>query len=152
MFKIWIALIVFSGIMVVEHSQDLMPSKKQNTGEKVMVAFQGEQPRAVLLGQINTQTPPDPDCDPADHSFSRNIFPTLQKKCVLCHNARFAQGEVVLDTYEAILEQVKTGALLGSVQKKEGVAPMPPEGMGLSISECEINQIAKWIEAGAKKD
>lgn len=99
----------------------------------------------ILQGANNTDC--GAPCDSTAFTFSATIFPLLQDACVGCHNTIRADGNVQLDTYQEILPWVENGALLKSIRHEEFYPPMPPSGS--QLSDCRIQQIEQWIEAGA---
>lgn len=86
-------------------------------------------------------------CDTLAMSFSADIGPILQGKCLGCHNGQAPAGGVNLSTYNGILGPATNGLLLSVGRRETGYRPMPPSGPGLS--PCEIRRIAGWIQQGA---
>ncbi len=85
-------------------------------------------------------------CDPEAFTFAAVIEPLINNKCVGCHKPGSLSGKIDLSTYAKIKAQADNGNLLGSVSHDSGFKPMPEGG---KLSDCEITQISKWIEAGA---
>lgn len=84
-------------------------------------------------------------CDPTVYTFTAVIEPLIKNKCVGCHKPGDLSGNIDLSTYTKIKAQADNGKLLGSVSHDVGFKPMPQGG---KLSDCEITQIQKWIEAG----
>jgi hypothetical protein len=86
-------------------------------------------------------------------TFTKDVAPILYKSCVSCHRA----GEVApmaLLTYEDVRPWAK------SIRRKVSTREMPPWGADrrygkfvddLSLSDAEIETIAKWVDSGAAR-
>lgn len=85
-------------------------------------------------------------CDPDQFTFALIVKPLIDNQCVGCHKPGSLGGNVNLADYSAIKVQVTNGKLVGSITHAVGYSPMPE---GAKLSECEINQIKSWIDAGA---
>lgn len=90
------------------------------------------------------------NCDSSVYTFSGAISPIVTKNCVGCHQYPGASANIDLSSYQGIRDIAKSGAFVHSVQGTNGYKKMPPSGTALS--ECEINQIKKWIANGAQQD
>ena len=90
---------------------------------------------------------PSGTCDTANMSFSQAVMPIFNQNCNICHSASAAQGNVILDTYDAVLPYVNNGKLLGSIRHQGGFSAMP-QGQP-QLSTCTIDKIAAWITDGA---
>ena len=90
------------------------------------------------------------NCDSSIYTFSGSISPIITKNCVGCHQYPSASGSVDLSSYQGVRDIAKSGAFVHSVQGTNGYKKMPPSGAGLS--ECEINQIKKWVANGAQQN
>lgn len=88
-------------------------------------------------------------------SFSRHIFPILQKRdCVSCHNTFNTQGGVNLFNYTSVREVALRGgdkSLYGIVVHPDPSVRMPPNGAD-PLSACEVARIKSWTEAGAPQN
>ena len=95
--------------------------------------------------------------------FAKEILPILRKKCLACHNATDAEGELVLESPQTILQGGSEGPVIAAGKPMEsrllklasfqddpamppedndvGAAPLTPEELGL---------IKQWIQQGAK--
>ncbi|WP_276497077.1 hypothetical protein [Pontibacter litorisediminis] len=91
---------------------------------------------------------PDPQqCDTSAVTFSGAVAPILAANCYGCHAASIAEGGVVLDNYALVKEEAAHGHLLGVITHAPGFPPMPQGAP--KLSDCDINKIRKWVEAGA---
>lgn len=95
----------------------------------------------------------------AEPDFAKTIGPILAKRCLGCHNASEAKGELVLLSREGLLKGGESGAVVAAknpaeslLLKKIVAGEMPPEEMGKSqaLPKEEVEQIRAWIMAGAK--
>ncbi len=66
--------------------------------------------------------------------------------CASCHHSSYTESEgIVFDSYEMVKASIGTGKVVPAI-KHEGSFKMP-EGRN-KLSDCEIEQIEVWIEAG----
>lgn len=96
---------------------------------------------------------------PADPDFNVHVLPILRRYCAGCHNARDAEGEIVLDDHVRLMQGGESGPAVlpgkarGSwmMQLITGRAEpkMPPEDHP-GPTPAEIELLAAWIDAGAK--
>ncbi|HAN38476.1 MAG TPA: hypothetical protein DCQ29_06195 [Chitinophagaceae bacterium] len=88
-------------------------------------------------------------CDTTSFTFSGAVNTILTNNCIGCHNAATAptSGGVNLSTYAGVRVVALNGKLLGSIEHRSGFSPMPKGGN--KLSDCNIIQIRKWINAGA---
>src|SRR5436305_14779257 len=95
----------------------------------------------------------------AEPDFSKTIGPILAKRCLGCHNASEAKGELVLLTREGLLKGGENGAVVvpgkpdeSVLFKKVASGEMPPElnGKSQALPKEEVERIRAWIAAGAK--
>ncbi|HEY6502977.1 MAG TPA: c-type cytochrome domain-containing protein [Chitinophagaceae bacterium] len=86
-------------------------------------------------------------CDSSSFTFSGAIRTLISNKCQGCHSGSAAQGSIDLSTYNGIKAKVADGSLWGSINHYAGFSAMPKNGT--KLSDCEIIQVRKWIEAGS---
>ena len=86
-------------------------------------------------------------CNTNNVTYSGNIVPILEANCLSCHNSLAEQGGVNLEGYENVLIYVEDGSLMGSVRHDPEYVPMPLTGE--KLSNCSINRMQAWIDAGA---
>ncbi len=79
-------------------------------------------------------------------SYSNFVKPIMQNYCNSCHSSSSANGNIILDTYNGVLNVASSGKLMGSVLQKSGYFSMPPNS---KINTCSIRQIQLWINAGS---
>ncbi|TAL40819.1 MAG: hypothetical protein EPN92_13970 [Chitinophagaceae bacterium] len=86
-------------------------------------------------------------CDSSVFTFSGAVKNNIQNKCQGCHSGASASGGIDLSTYSLIMVQVSNGKLWGSINQLPGFYAMPKNGS--KLSDCEITQIRKWMDAGS---
>jgi Cytochrome C oxidase, cbb3-type, subunit III len=86
-------------------------------------------------------------CDSNEYKFAANIKPLLQNYCTGCHSGANPPLGVNLTTYAGVHDIAVNGLLYGEVAHLPGYDPMP-KGTG-KLSDCELAQIRKWVEAGS---
>ena len=92
--------------------------------------------------------------------FTHLLKPILENKCITCHNARKAKGELIMETKELLLKGGKSGVLWDSTAEDFGLMlqrvhlpiaakkHMPPEGKP-QLTDEEIAVLEQWIRRGA---
>jgi cytochrome c553 len=98
----------------------------------------------ILLGAKNTTNCPV-TCDSSQYKYSANIKPMIDKYCAGCHTYPNASGSVDLSSYAGVAASVVGGKLLNSLKASSN---WMPKG-GNKLSDCQIAQFEKWINAGA---
>jgi hypothetical protein len=84
-------------------------------------------------------------CDSSQFTFSKSILPLMNKYCVGCHSASNPSAAVDVSSYSGVKVSISKG-LMTSINQN-GNFPMPKGGN--KLSDCEINQVKRWINAGA---
>src|SRR6478672_1832995 len=92
----------------------------------------------------------------AQPDFAKSIGPILTKRCLGCHNASEAKGELVLLSREGLLKGGENGPVIDAknlgeslLLKKVAAGEMPPEdkGKAQALPKEEIEQIRAWVLA-----
>lgn len=89
-------------------------------------------------------------CNLENVTYTATIKPILQASCYSCHSNTNANGKgagLRLENYSDLQIQVKNGRLMGAVRHEKGFSAMP-DGGG-KLTDCQINQLQKWIENGS---
>lgn len=83
-------------------------------------------------------------CDPINASFAEDISPIISNSCstVGCH-IQGGSGNGIFENYEGVKAKVDNGSFKKRVLEDKD---MPPSG---SLSECQLEFISAWLEAGA---
>jgi len=84
-------------------------------------------------------------CDTNQVTYSQTIAPVMVEKCNTCHNNATASGGIITDNYTGLANVANTGKLWGAVSQSQGFSPMPKGG---KLSDCNQNQVKKWIDNG----
>lgn len=86
-------------------------------------------------------------CSTGNVSYSSTITSIFSNNgCYSCHGTLPSSGAPFsLNDYHSVIAQ--KDRILGSISHANGYAPMP-QGLP-KMSECDINKVKAWIEAGA---
>lgn len=106
--------------------------------------------KTIIKNWIKSGAPNSSNCNTCDtsvYTFSARVKPLMDKWCVGCHNAGNAGGGHDLSTYTGIKTSLATGRFLGSIQHSAGFSQMPKSAS--KLSDCDLNAIVKWVNAGA---
>jgi hypothetical protein len=97
--------------------------------------------------ESETSATEEPSSPPAV-SFSADVFPILESRCVQCHGPSRTSGGVKTDSYDAVMAIVTPGDAETSLLVEVVVTGyMPRRGPKLLPSEIEL--ISTWVNAGA---
>lgn len=104
---------------------------------------------ALILGGCYYDNEEDlygPGCDTSVFSYSARIQPILQANCQSssCHGPSGANGELI--TYAQVKAVVDDGSFRNAVIVTRA---MPDGG---ALTNCELDLIEKWLDAGAPND
>ncbi len=87
-------------------------------------------------------------CRTTDVRYTDDVIPILEgNNCLSCHNDEDQQGNINLEGYENVLERVEDGSLMGSIRHEDDWEAMPLTGN--KMSNCSIQRLQSWIDAGA---
>jgi uncharacterized membrane protein len=86
-------------------------------------------------------------CDSNQFKYGANISIIINSYCTGCHSGTAASGNIDLSTYNNVKIQAANGRLVGAVSHAAGYSAMPKNAN--KLSDCQITQIKKWVEAGA---
>ena len=99
--------------------------------------------------------------------FTKNVLPTLQKKCMSCHREPYKtkygrikkpKGKLILNTPNGIKRSVTPNKPNESLLykrvtlDKEDDKFMPPQGKKEPLTKEELKNLKNWIQSGAKTD
>ena len=85
-------------------------------------------------------------CDTTDVVYDDLTY-IFSDICANCHNETFTyRDEIKMDTYENVKSSINTGLVWPAINHEEGVPPMP-NGLP-KLSDCDLNKIEAWIDAG----
>lgn len=123
-----------------------LPNPDLTTAQKNLIA------RWINEGAKNT-TNCVVSCDSGQFKFAANILPILQNHCTGCHtgtNPGTNPSGIDLTTHANVLPSAQNGFLVGVITPGSGYNQMP-KGLG-KLSDCEIAQIRKWVQAGSQNN
>ena len=88
------------------------------------------------------------NCDLNNVTYSVTIKNILNNNaCLSCHVGATPSGGFTLDSYAGVKAKVTDGRLVGAINHYPGFSPMP-QGLG-KLSQCDIDKVMAWIQAGA---
>ena len=85
-------------------------------------------------------------CDTTNFTYSGAVLIMNDTYCKGCHNPASLGGGIDLSGYASLKVQASNGKYLGSIQHGTGFFAMPKGGT--KLSDCQIRQVEKWIQAG----
>lgn len=88
-----------------------------------------------------------PVCNASNFTYSAYIKPLIDNKCLACHNPSLPRAGYDFSTHSGLVQAVTDQRLLGSINRQSGFIPMP-DGSLPKLSDCEIQQITNWVNAG----
>ena len=80
-------------------------------------------------------------------SYSTTLVPMLQNNCIGCHSGGAASGGLDFTDFATFQQSAIDGRVQGAMSGASGYAVMPPAGNPLPA--CNVQQIDKWVAAGA---
>lgn len=83
-------------------------------------------------------------CDTTNIAYSLEVQNILTNNCYSCHSVSNNVSGFPFDSYAQLKAYADNGKLGASIRDISN--PMPPTGL---MSECDINRIEAWINAGA---
>lgn len=87
-------------------------------------------------------------CDTAGViSYSATLVPILQNNCIGCHSGGSPSGGLNFTDFATFQQAALNGRVQGAMSGASGFAVMPPAGNLLPA--CNVQQINKWVAAGA---
>ena len=87
-------------------------------------------------------------CVTTNMKYSTDIAPIIQANCFACHsNANASVSGFSLEGHSNLKAKVDQGRLVGAITHAAGFAAMPQGGA--KLSDCNINKIIAWVNAGA---
>ena len=84
-------------------------------------------------------------CDSSVFTYSGAVAVIMSTYCVGCHNPNSLGGGIDLSNYTGA-KAAALGRMMGSINHTSGYSAMPKGGN--KLSDCQILQIQKWIQAG----
>lgn len=93
-------------------------------------------------------------------SYSKDIAPIFELKCVSCHGSGTLEGGIDLSTWSGIVDprivipgEADTSPLVWSIEWRPGSLRMPPEDSPfLPLTTKQIQGVKTWIDEGAENN
>jgi len=132
--------------VITSHGEHEMPPSPQYnlTDEQIQNVYTWIEQGAYNLACENV------DCDTNNFTFSGAVWPIIQNHCLGCHSFSNPGANVVMTNYQQIAVLAKEPRFMGSVTNTPPYTFMP--WIGSPLSDCNITQLRKWIEAGTPND
>jgi hypothetical protein len=130
-----------SGNLLVQVIQD--PSSHTTAGYPQLSSGEVQ----LLVNWVNEGMKNSVNCVPCDSSnvtFSGTVNPIIQNYCISCHSTT----GTILATYNDVKVTVDNGKFLCTVEQTDITCQTMPQNLP-KLSNCNINEIKKWIAAGA---
>ena len=89
-------------------------------------------------------------CDVSNVTYSTTISGIINSYGCLgsnCHGGNFPPAGFSLSDYSSVKEKVTDGRLFGAINHSPGFIAMPENAA--KMSQCDINKVKAWIDAGA---
>jgi len=86
------------------------------------------------------------DCDTSSYTYNARVKVIIQSWCKGCHSTASPGGGIDLSSYSGVVSAIPNNQLLGSLKHLATFSSMP-KGTA-KLSQCDIDAIEKWINAG----
>jgi hypothetical protein len=87
------------------------------------------------------------NCDTTQFKYGANISVLMSTYCTGCHGGAAPSAGINLSLYPTVRGFGLNGRLVGAISHAPGFSPMPKNTA--KLSDCQINQVKKWVAAGA---
>ena len=87
------------------------------------------------------------NCDSNQFKYGANVSVIISTYCLGCHSGGAPSAGINLSTWAGVSQVAVSGRLVGAVSHAPGYSAMPKNSN--KLSECQIAQIRKWVNAGA---
>ncbi|REJ97061.1 MAG: hypothetical protein DWQ34_02810 [Planctomycetota bacterium] len=117
----------------------------------------------TLASAVSAQEEASPAIEPVAPDLGRpvdfniDVMPVFQAKCLACHNKTTAEADLVLETYEGVVDYVTEGSpddsYLYSVAaraEEPHMPPLPNKVAAKPLTPEELGILRQWIQDGAK--
>ncbi len=129
--------------VLFENGKDQMPPPPNADLTAAQKALIG---RWINEGAANT-TNCASNCNVTQFKYAANISLIISSYCLGCHSGAAPSGNINLTTHAGVAAVAGSGRLYGAVTHTSGYSAMPKNTN--KLSDCQITQIANWINAGA---
>jgi hypothetical protein len=129
--------------VLFETGDDRMPQRPNPELTSTQKALIGRWINEGAQNTVNCGTA----CNANEFKFAANINPILQNNCVGCHGGTAPSGNINLTAYSSIYTVAISGRLYSAITHAPGYSPMPKNAA--KLNDCQLEQIRKWVQAGA---
>jgi hypothetical protein len=110
---------------------------------------------SITVADVDNREIPD-----SNVSFSKDIAPIFELKCVSCHGNGGLNGGVNLTTWAGVVDprlvipgEADTSPLVWTIEQRPGFPVMPPrDSPFLPLTSKQIRGVITWIDEGAKNN
>jgi hypothetical protein len=110
---------------------------------------------SITVADVDTREIPD-----SNVSFSKDIAPIFELKCVSCHGNGGLEGGVDLTTWAGVVDprivipgEADTSPLVWTIEQRPGFPAMPPVNSPfLPLTFTQTQGVKTWIDEGAKNN
>ena len=110
---------------------------------------------SITVADVDNREIPD-----SNVSFSKDIAPIFELKCVSCHGNGSLEGGVDLTTWDGVVDprllipgEANTSLLVWIIEQRAGFPVMPPIGSPyLPLTFKQTQGVKTWIDEGAKNN
>lgn len=131
-------------VITTNNGEDMMPPAGNTplTNEQIDIIAQW-----IIQGGLNDEcTEGDSStCNTSNMSFANDIAPIISSNCNGCHSGSSPSGGVNLSNYSGVAAVAASGKLYNSVAQNGMAQAMPQTS---KLSNCNINKIKAWVDAG----
>ena len=90
-------------------------------------------------------------------SFSEDVFPIIQSRCINCHGGDRTEGELILRSYEDLMTGGESGLVIiaGDAENSLLVQLVSEQKMpkrGPKLTPVQVQTIADWVNEGANNN
>ena len=86
------------------------------------------------------------NCDSTNYTYSNRIKPFINTWCLGCHSTANAGGGYDFSSYSGVVVSITNNKLMESLKHLPGYSGMPKNAA--KLTDCDINAVQKWIDAG----
>jgi uncharacterized membrane protein len=132
-------------VLVDDDEDDRMPPAPANrlTADQIQIIAAW-----ILQGAEDLSCDPDAgSCNTENVSFSDVVQPVIVTHCQGCHSGSSPSGGIDLSTHAGVKTVADNGKLIGAISWSPGFEAMPQGGD--QLSDCTVDKIESWVNAGA---
>ncbi|MCX6139527.1 MAG: c-type cytochrome [Candidatus Kapabacteria bacterium] len=81
--------------------------------------------------------------------YEHRIKPLIDLYCIGCHKRQVSGSGPILSTYARVVDEIRNGHFLQTIQHIPGYVPMPPGRT--RVSDRDLDLIKSWVAHGLKE-